>query len=1160
MRTSKIMKCICVILSMTMISLPTHGFALPEGEVVVSGSATFDRSQANTLTVNQATDRMIANYNSFSIAQPEAVHFNQPSSSSIALNRVVGVDPSVILGTLSANGRIFLINPNGVVFGQGCKVDTAGMIASTLNISNQDFLAGRYSFVGSGGSVINLGYISSPGGYVALLGSAVSNAGIIEANLGTVVLASGKAMTLGLDPAGAINVVIDEASLNQPDGLTNAVSNSGIIGAEGGKVVLTAKTLGRVFDKAVNNDGIIEAKSCVDREGQVLLLSEGEDAITSNTGTIDVSAIDAIANGGFVEVSGDNVNIDGIIDASAIGGKPGELLIDPGDITIVDKSSSDGLSGSTVGEWWLEDQNYSITIQADNDVIFDLKSDHLLHLDKFNTETFTIKAGRDIVLNDDGIQTHGGNMKLYSDFGTYKNGIGEIKLGIGSGLETQGGDVVLQGAKVTVSAPIKTCGGDVDIVSLTGSVVHTANGDVTTSGGDFTGNSAKDYILRNDASIDTGNGDLKIDAEQNIILGSSANELSGSFNWKYIKDERSYKFIEFGYYYNSGSGLVYVPLSQGTDIGKDGTSLTSGSGLLADGAYDFKLYAIFKTSSCGGTVLTWYEDQALNADGKDHLATSGIRNGWEDLYNLGDRDYDDAVLDVTKDLTTYGPGAFLSSKELVSLDAEHGSITQSGGKITVGCSGSIPLEAPVIVSSTPQRSTWSNDNTVDVAWKIAEPTAHEGSFVAHAGDKFIMQNAAKIKTNDGDAAVTAENNVALTLIDAGMGDVAVTSNHGSIIDNDKGIVAGAAAYPLQNDYDILAHNIKLTAAHGAIGGSGAGEQIDLGYPYADQGYGFSYRWTTAGSTNPDVIPDAFAANLNGSGDWIFSTTSSPLADSANWYFHVASANNVCKSSTVHYGPFFIDTTAPVIHAGTPAGDHGNLDWWLSDVTVPFSATDNLSGFAPGGALSTALASETTEGEGIGLIVTSDGVYDRAGNFAAGITAGPFKVDMTAPVITAGDPIGTPGASGTYTSDVTVPFSATDNMSGFDPDGALATDMDPKTTTGEGSGLIVTSDGIFDMAGNFAAGIDAGPFTVIRPSLLLGMNATDNMKNVRVFYEILKSFRFVSVEPATPLTFFGYRPLTPTDLTAFDEINLDTGAYDFISDNIDTKKPLSAYFG
>ncbi len=250
---------------------PISGYSLPQGEQVVAGGAVFDRSQADTLNITQSTNKLIANYDSFSIAQPEAVHFYQPSATSIALNRVVGVDPSSIMGTLTATGRIFLVNPNGVVFGSNAVVDTAGLVASTLNISNDDFLAGRYTFFGQGGSVVNQGYISAPGGFVALLGSTVENTGLIEAELGSIALASGDAVTLNLDPVGLISVVIDDPTSLNPEGKNAAVDNSGTLSANGGKVVLTAQTLDGIFDKAINTNGIIEANALDGSSGEIIL-------------------------------------------------------------------------------------------------------------------------------------------------------------------------------------------------------------------------------------------------------------------------------------------------------------------------------------------------------------------------------------------------------------------------------------------------------------------------------------------------------------------------------------------------------------------------------------------------------------------------------------------------------------------------------------------------------------------------------------------------------------------------------------------------------------------------------------------------------------------------------------------------------------------------
>ncbi|HQJ15843.1 MAG TPA: filamentous hemagglutinin N-terminal domain-containing protein [Candidatus Omnitrophota bacterium] len=307
--------------------IPLIAFALPEGESVVSGSATFDRSASNTLNVNTPSERLIVNYNSFSIAQPETVSFQQPSASSIVLNRVVGVDPSAIMGTLNANGRVFIVNPNGVIFGPNSRVDVAGLVASSLNISNDDFLNGKHVFTKSGknGYVINEGTINARGGYVCLLGGAVDNRMMIQAELGTVVLAAGEKITVSLEDQNAISVVVDEAVQSEvfgPGGvkMTSAVKNSGSILAEGGKVMLTAKVLNRVFDHAINNTGLVKVTSLVEREGVIELVAEGAPIVNSGTLEADRIYIKG-SNADFVNTPEARIIANAVAAASPDGGK-----------------------------------------------------------------------------------------------------------------------------------------------------------------------------------------------------------------------------------------------------------------------------------------------------------------------------------------------------------------------------------------------------------------------------------------------------------------------------------------------------------------------------------------------------------------------------------------------------------------------------------------------------------------------------------------------------------------------------------------------------------------------------------------------------------------------------------------------------------------------
>ncbi|HAJ56732.1 MAG TPA: hypothetical protein DCL35_03055, partial [Candidatus Omnitrophica bacterium] len=278
-------------------ALPFRAFALPEGENIVAGSAAFDRSTTDHLEVTTSTDKTIINYDSFSIAEKQSVNFNQPTANSITLNRVIGTSPSEIFGALTSNGRLFVINTNGVLFGPNSRVDAPALVASTLDISDEDFLNGNYNFFKSGENafLVNQGNITvRNGGYVCLLSQGIENQGAIIANLGTVVLASGEKMTLALDDAGDISVVIDEAvtgAVFGPDGntLKSAITNSGSIFADGGKILLTAKVLNGVFDKAINNTGIIQANSVVEHNGVIELVAEGAPVV--NTGTISAGEV-----------------------------------------------------------------------------------------------------------------------------------------------------------------------------------------------------------------------------------------------------------------------------------------------------------------------------------------------------------------------------------------------------------------------------------------------------------------------------------------------------------------------------------------------------------------------------------------------------------------------------------------------------------------------------------------------------------------------------------------------------------------------------------------------------------------------------------------------------------------------------------------------------
>ncbi len=340
-----------------MLAFAPNVFALPTGGAVSAGGATISTS-GSTTTIGQTTQNAAINWQAFSIGAGEAVRFVQPGSSSVALNRVLGPDPSSILGSLSANGKVFLVNPNGILFGQGAQVNVGGLVASTRSITDADFMAGTYKFSGtSSASIVNRGSINADGGYVALLGANVSNEGVISARLGTVVLASGNAMTLDMAGDGLLSVAVSEGSANA------LVQYSGSIRADGGQVLLTTQAVGTLLQGVVNNTGVIQAQTIDTRGGMIRLMGDMQNGTVNAGGTLDASAPNG-GNGGFIETSAAHVNIasDVRITTAAPLGQTGTWLIDPVDFT-VGSAPGDNITGATLSGQ-LVDSNITIATVA----------------------------------------------------------------------------------------------------------------------------------------------------------------------------------------------------------------------------------------------------------------------------------------------------------------------------------------------------------------------------------------------------------------------------------------------------------------------------------------------------------------------------------------------------------------------------------------------------------------------------------------------------------------------------------------------------------------------------------------------------------------------------------------------------------------------------
>ncbi|MFM2066605.1 MAG: hypothetical protein RLZZ584_1514, partial [Pseudomonadota bacterium] len=299
--------------------------ALPSGATPTSGQTTVQQTSPKQLDIRQTTPRAGLDWTSFSIAAGERVLVSQPGRDSVLLNRVIGNDPSQILGSLQANGSVWLINPRGIVFGAGSQVDVGGLLASTLSLgelgggsSNADFAAGRLSLGRTGntpGSLRSEGSIRAPGGSVVLVAPQLSQGGSIEAR------------RIGLAAATHVNVDVEGDGLiffnARNDGSLDArLAQLGRLTADGGTAEMRAAARAGFADTVLNMDGVVQARSIGQRNGRVVI-DGGRDGVTVVNGQVDVSGTAASGEtGGQAQVLGQRVALTGnaVVDASGNAG------------------------------------------------------------------------------------------------------------------------------------------------------------------------------------------------------------------------------------------------------------------------------------------------------------------------------------------------------------------------------------------------------------------------------------------------------------------------------------------------------------------------------------------------------------------------------------------------------------------------------------------------------------------------------------------------------------------------------------------------------------------------------------------------------------------------------------------------------------------------
>jgi filamentous hemagglutinin family protein len=447
--------------------------AAPVGGVVTAGTGSVSQS-GNATTVTQSSQNLSLNWNSFNTSSNETVNFVQPSTSAIAVNRIGDTNATQFFGHLNANGQVYLINPNGVLFGAGSQINVGGLVASTLNVGDASLGSATRNFSGTGtGSIINQGTINTAnGGYVAFIGNTVSNQGVINAPSGAVALGAGSDVTLSFSGDSLVKLQINQSTLD------NLADNGGLINADGGAVWLSAGAKDAVLASVVNNTGIIRARSVQNVNGTIVL-EAGSAGTASNSGTLDASGVSTGETGGTVKVLGGTVNL---LATSAI-----------------------DVSGDAGGGTALVGGNFLGTGTEQN------------------AKTTTVEAGSSI--NADAITTgNGGNVAVWSDGTTQFNGSitahGGRTSGNGGQVETSGKVLNINAsASVSTAAPHGTAGDwllDPDDITI---------GDTNIWGNSY-GINVDTTVLTN--ALNNGNVTIKTTGSSASCVGTTCTGTSGN--------------------------------------------------------------------------------------------------------------------------------------------------------------------------------------------------------------------------------------------------------------------------------------------------------------------------------------------------------------------------------------------------------------------------------------------------------------------------------------------------------------------------------------------------------------------------------------------------------------------------------------------------------
>ena len=621
---------------------------LPTNGVVVNGSGGI-AVNGQTMTIQQNTAVMGINWSTFNIGSGNSVIFQQPNASAVAINKILGNSASSIYGQLQSNGQVFLLNPNGVLFGKNSQVNVGSFVASTAQNISQD-TNGHWVLSNMGpGSVINQGAIKAAnGGFVVLAGAQITNQGTIDAQQGSVALTAGQTVTLSVDSGRLINVNINEGTLKA------LVDNQGIILADGGSVYLTASGVNTLLNTVVNNEGVIEARSLNQVNGRVILRGDGGDVISR--GQIDVSGKNIGESGGQVILSGDRVGLFDAakIDASGfsqggtviIGGDKLHKLIDVMDVplanqtmiangTLIDISSSHGDGGyvetsgkrlsmqgqidaqaaHAAGQWLIDPTDITIgsTVSTASNTSNTWTGTNVTDTVNNASIASALNAGTNVLVTTASGNTSLGNITVAANIAS--NGSGNLTLTANN--------------NININAAINLTGSSGSNLTLNGvNVTNNVAGTINTSGGVFfnttgSGSNLSGVISGSGGITNQGNGTVVLSAA-NTYTGAT-NVVNGNLTWS------GNPYFNIGRTTNISSNATFNLLNSNNNLsGPIPVSTIIGNGTFRlDGTT-----LINQTSNTNGSGYSGYLNVAMSSGGLIDLeGNSKIINGGYQLIN-----------------------------------------------------------------------------------------------------------------------------------------------------------------------------------------------------------------------------------------------------------------------------------------------------------------------------------------------------------------------------------------------------------------------------------------------------------------------------------------------------------------------------------------------